>query len=65
MFSKIVKIKLLEKDMSRQELCEKLGCTTANLSQLLSVDNLREKKMFEIAEALDCDLKFVLTDRHE
>lgn len=62
MFAKLVKIKLLEKDMSREQLCNILGCSTANLSQLLSGDNMREKTMQDIASALGCSLNISLTD---
>lgn len=63
MFAKLVKIKLLEKDMTREQLCSILGCTTANLSQLLSGDNMREKTMHDIASALGCSLNISLTDK--
>lgn len=63
MFSKLVKIKLLEKDMSRDDLCALIGCTKSNLCQMLSGDNMREGTMAKIAEALDCDLNITLTDR--
>lgn len=63
MFAKLVKIKLLEKDMTREQLCNILGCSTANLSQLLSGDNMREKTMHDIASALGCNLTISLTDK--
>lgn len=63
MFSKLVKIKLLEKDMSRDQLCSILGCTKSNLCQMLSGDNMREENMRKIADALGCDLVISLTDR--
>ena len=63
MFSRLVKIKIAEKELSKQDLAASLGCSVSNLNQYLRVDNFREKSMLEFAEALNCDLEIRLTDR--
>lgn len=63
MFSKLVKIKLVEKDMKKKQLADLLGCSTRNLDQNLRNDNFRISTMLQIAEALDCNLEIRLTDR--
>lgn len=62
-FEKMVRIKMIEKNLKVKDLALKLGCSSANLSQLLTNGNLRESSMRKIAEALDCDFDFVLTDK--
>lgn len=63
MFAKIVKIKMVEKDLKAKDLAARLGCSVSNFNQYLRVDNFREKSMREFAELLDCDLEISLTDR--
>lgn len=63
MFSKLVKIKLVEKDMKKKQLADLLGCSIRNLDQNLRNDNFRISTMLQIAEALDCNLEIRLTDR--
>ena len=41
--------------MNIKELAEKLGTTGNNLSYKLARDNLSEKNLHAIAEALNCD----------
>ncbi len=57
MFSKLVKIKLIEKDMTAKELSEKLGTSQQNLSAKMVRDNFSEKEMLSIADALGFNLK--------
>lgn len=58
-----IKIILLERNMSIKELAEKLGTTGNNLSNKLARDNLSEKDLHAIAEALNCDYDGVFTFR--
>ena len=62
MFSKQVKIKLIEKDMTSADLAAALGVTQAAVSQYLS-GNPSYSTMKKIADALDCDLNISLTSR--
>lgn len=44
---------LLERDMTIKELAEKIGTNENNLSNKLARDNISEKELRDIAEALD------------
>ena len=57
MFSKLLKIKLVEMDMTAKELASKLGTTQQNISAKMKRDNFSEKEMRQIAEVLELDLK--------
>lgn len=48
-----VKILLIIKGMTASQLAEKMGTSQPNLSKKLKKDNLSEKDLKEIAEALD------------
>ena len=54
---------LLERNMSIKELSDKLGYNGANLYNKLRKDNLTEKELRKIADALDCDYDGVFTFR--
>lgn len=58
-----IKIILLERNMNIKELAEKLGTTGNNLSNKLARDNLSEKDLRAIAEALNCDYDGIFTFR--
>ena len=58
-----IKIILLELNMNIKELSEKLGTTGNNLSNKLARDNLSEKDLRAIAEALNCDYDGIFTFR--
>lgn len=60
MFSKLLKIKLVEMDMTAKELASKLGTTQQNISAKMKRDNFSEKEMLQIAEVLGLDLKIML-----
>ena len=60
MFSKLLKIKLVEMDMTAKELASKLGTTQQNISAKMKRDNFSEKEMRQIAEALGLDLEIEL-----
>lgn len=49
-----IKTILLERDMTIKELAEKIGTSGNNLSNKLSRDNLSEKELHAIADALNC-----------
>ena len=46
-----------------KELAEKLGTSGNNLSNKLSRDNLSEKELHNIADALNCDYDGIFTFR--
>lgn len=52
---------LLERNMTLKELAEKIGTSGSNLSNKLSRDNLSEKELRTIAEALNCDYDGIFT----
>lgn len=62
--SKKIKILLVERDKSQNELAEILGTSSSNLSGKLARDNFSEQDLIKIADALDCDYKgtFVMRD---
>ena len=59
---KIRKI-LLERDMTIKQLSEKLGHKGSNLYSKLDRDNLNEKELRSIADALNCDYNGIFTFR--
>ena len=54
---------LLERNMTIKELAEKIGTTGNNLSNKLGRDNLSEKELRIIADALNCDYDGIFTFR--
>lgn len=58
-FSKDIKIVMLNKNIKIAELAERLGVDSKVLSVKLSRNNLNGKSLEQIANALDCDIKFV------
>ncbi len=54
---------LLERKMTIKELAEKVGTSGNNLSSKLLRDNLSEKDLRDIAEALNCDYDGIFTFR--
>lgn len=62
--AKKVRILLAERECTQTELAKRLETSSANLSDKLIRDNLTEKDLIKIAEALDCDFEatFILRD---
>ncbi len=58
-----IKMILLERDMTIKQLSEKLGYKGNNLYNKLDRDNLSEKELKKIADALDCDYDGIFTFR--
>ena len=58
-----IKMILLERNMTIKELAGKIGISGNNLSNKLSRDNLSEKDLHAIADALNCDYDGVFTYR--
>ena len=58
-----IRMIMLERKMTTKELAEKLGTTGNNLGSKLARDNLREKELQAIAEALNCDFDGIFTFR--
>lgn len=63
MFSKLLKIKLVEMDMTAKELALRLGTTQQNISAKMKRDNFSENEMLQIAEALELDLNIMLEQK--
>lgn len=57
--SKNIKMVMLDKDVKISELANRLNMDTKVLSVKLSRDNLSGKSIIDIANALECDVKFV------
>jgi len=58
-----IKTILLERDMTIKQLSEKLGYKGNNLYNKLDRDNLSEKELKKIADALNCDYDGIFTFR--
>lgn len=58
-----IKTILLERNMTIKQLSEKLGYRGNNLYNKLDRDNLSEKELRAIADALNCDYDGVFTFR--
>ena len=61
--TKKIKLLLVERDMTMTSLSEKLGIKAATLSEKLKRDNLSEKDLIQIADALNCDYDGIFTMR--
>lgn len=61
--AKKIRTVLLERDLTIKELAEKIGSNGNNLSNKFARDNFSEKKLRDIAEALDCDYDGAFTLR--
>lgn len=57
--SKNIKMVMLDKDIKISELANRLNIDAKVLSVKLSRDNLSGKSIIDIANALECDVKFV------
>ncbi len=53
----------LERNMNIKQLAEKIGTSGNNLSNKLIRDNLSEKDLHKIADALNCDYDGIFTFR--
>lgn len=62
MFTKLLRLTLVEKEMTAKELATKIGTTQQNLSAKMKRDNFSEKEMRQIADALGLDLEIVISD---
>lgn len=58
-----IKMILLERNMTIKELAGKISTTGNNLSNKLARDNLSEKELRAIADALNCDYDGIFTFR--
>lgn len=63
MFSRIIKILLIDKQLKQKELAEKLNTSRTNLTDKIRRDNFSEKDMKAIADALNCELVIKLIDK--
>lgn len=63
MFSRKVKILLMDKHLQQKQLAEKLNTSKNNLNNKLVKDNFTEKDMQSIANALNCELVIKLIDK--
>ena len=58
MFAKLLKHKLIEKDMKITDVAKALETSPQNLSQKLKRDNFSEKEMEEIAVGCTLEISF-------
>lgn len=63
MFTKLLRLTLVEKEMTAKELSTKIGTTQQNLSAKMKRDNFSEKEMRQIADALGLDLEIVMKEK--
>lgn len=61
--TKEIKIIMLMKDISVNELARRLNTSPSNMTNKFKRDNFSEKELSEIAEVLECDLEIVFTDK--
>ena len=61
--SQKIRIAMLKRNISLNELAERLGTSPQNLSGKFRRDNLSEKDMSDIAEVLGCELILNLVDK--
>ena len=59
-----IKMILLERNMTIKQLSEKLGYKGNNLYNKLDRDNLSERELRAIADALNCDYDGIFTFRY-
>ncbi len=59
---KVIKIKLIEKDMTQKELAEKIDVSNVYLNQIISGQRSGKKYLDAIVRELDIDLSKVLQD---
>ena len=62
-----IKIALVKRNMSANQLAQKLNTSSSNLYQKFKRDNFSEKELIEIANVLNCDFigKFKMRDTGE
>ncbi len=62
--AKLINLLLIERNMGKKELAEKLGTTPSNISGKLRRDNFSENELQNIAKACDATFSgsFILND---
>ncbi|MCQ5130993.1 helix-turn-helix transcriptional regulator [Butyricicoccus faecihominis] len=62
--SKLINLLLIERNMSKKELAEKIGTTPSNISGKLRRDNFSEKELQDIAKVCDATFQgiFILNE---
>lgn len=63
MFQKLVKKRMVDLDLNQEKLAAMIGRSRQTLSTALKNDNLKEKDMRKIADAMNCDLVIELIPR--
>jgi DNA-binding Xre family transcriptional regulator len=64
MLAKKIKKIMVDREMTLTQMAGKIGNTSVqNLSQKLKRDNLNEKELIEIADALGCELVIEFKDK--
>lgn len=61
MISKKIKMAMIDKEISAQDLADDLGCARQSVYNAIARDNFTSAKLEEIAAVLGCDV--VLRDR--
>lgn len=65
MFQKLVKKRMVDIDLNQEKLAAMIGRSRQSLCVSLKNDNLKEKDMRKIADAMNCDLVIKLIPRDE
>lgn len=63
MLAEKIKIVMLKQKVNVKELSQRLNTSSSNITNKFKRDNFSEKELFEIAAALDCDLKIDFIDK--
>lgn len=63
MFQKLVKKRMVDLDLNQEKLAAMIGRSRQTLSTALKNDNLKEKDMRKIADAMNCDIVIKLIPR--
>lgn len=64
-FEKVIRVALVQKELSLSELASKVGMSQPNFSKKLGKNNFNETDMRKIAEALNMNLVIKLEDKSE
>ena len=63
MFAKLIKYKLVDKNIKVSDLARALNTSYQNIRQKMLRDNFSEKEMQQIADILNCELLISLKDK--
>ena len=61
----VIQIALIQNNMKKKDLAEKLNCTTSNITNKLKRNKFSASFLYDIADAMDCDLEINFRKREE